>query len=551
MRTLAESRAAFRAVFASRGLRNLQLAWAASIVAHCAYGVAVAVYAYESGGAEAVALVYVLRMVPSALVSPFAGTLADRYRRERVMLLSDVSRACLVAGAAAAVFAHASPGFVYALTTVIALAATPFGPARAALAPSLARDPGELTAANVAASTIESVGFFVGPAIAGLLLSVTGTGVVLLVTTLGFLWSGFCLSRIETEAQPAAHPRISPRTILSESREGFRIAAGDPRLRVLLGLFTAQTLVAGGLSVLVVVTAIELLDLGRSGVGFLNSAFGVGALVGAVFSFALVGIRRLSTPFVAGVLLWGLPLVVVGIWPSTVAAVVLLGLIGVGNTLVDVSGFTLVQRAVPDYILARVFGVMEMLWLGSMGLGAVIAAPIVDGLGARAGLIAVGAFLPALLLLVGMRVAAIDAVAKVPTEELELLRRVPIFAPLPGAPLEHLAGRLIPLELEPGAEIIRQDEVGNLFYVIAEGEVEVSSDGVPVATLGQGDYFGEIALLRDVPRTATVTARTPVVLYALERPDFLAAVMSHAPSSSAADSVVGTRLAGLSAARAT
>ena len=542
---LSESTTAFRAVFANADLRRLELAWAGSIIGHWAYGVALAVFAYQAGGATTVGIVYLIRMIPSGLVSPFAATLADRYRREAVMLASDLVRVALTAAAAAAVFADAPPELVYVLAVVIALAATPFRPAQAAISPSLARTPNELTAANVVSSAVESLGYFIGPALAGLLLAVASTGVVFLVTAGSVLWSAFFISRIRADAEGRKARPVEGSTIVTEALAGFRATLEGPSLRVLVGLMTAQTLVSGALQVLVVVTALRVLDLHKSGVGFLNSAFGVGALIGAIAAFSLIGRRRLSPSFIVGILLWGAPMALVGIWPQTALALLLFGLVGAGNTLVDVAGFTLIQRAVPEHVLARVFGVLEMLYYASAGIGAIIAAPLVNGLGGRTGLIVVGAFLPALVAVVGARLMTIDAEAEAPgPEQLALLRSIPIFAPLPGAPLEHLAARLIPLSVEPGTTIVKQGDPGDRFYIIAEGQVDVDVEGQRSATLGPGDHFGEIALLRDVPRTATVTAATPVVLYALEREDFLSAVTSHAPSAQAAEAIIGARLRG-------
>jgi MFS family permease len=217
--------------------------------------------------------------------------------------------------------------------------------------------------------------------------------------------------------------------------------------------------------------------------------------------------------------------------------------VGAGNSLVDVAAFTLIQRAVPDDVLARVFGVIQFLWIATFGLGGILVVPLVEWLGADWALIVAGAFLPALAFLTGRRLLRLDAEAEAPGEELSLLRSIPIFAPLPGTPLEHLAARLVPLRLGPGEVVVRQGDSGDRFYVVVEGEVEVSVDGQVVSELGPGGYFGEIALLRDLPRTATATARTPVVLYALEREDFLAAVTGHAPSEQAAQEVVSARLA--------
>jgi MFS family permease len=194
---------------------------------------------------------------------------------------------------------------------------------------------------------------------------------------------------------------------------GFRTIAREPSLRLLLGLFTAQTFVAGALAVYVVVVAIDLLDLGDAGVGYLNSALGAGAIIGGVFALAH-GARRLSPAFMFGVVLWGAPLILLGIVPTTVAALLLLALIGLGNSFVDVATFTLVQRAVPDHVLARVFGVIQMLWFGAVGVGAIAAPPLIGWLGLEGALIATGAALVVLVLVCWPSVAKIDARAVAP-----------------------------------------------------------------------------------------------------------------------------------------
>jgi Cyclic nucleotide-binding domain/Major Facilitator Superfamily len=229
-----------------------------------------------------------------------------------------------------------------------------------------------------------------------------------------------------------------------------------------------------------------------------------------------------------------------------VLALVLLGVVGIANSIMDVAAFTLVQRAVADEVLARVFGVIQMLWWLALAFGALVAPALVGWLGIETALIATGAGLVVLVAVLWRPLRAIDRSAVAPeAAELRILSSVPIFAPLPGMSLEHLAGRLVPLRLDPGTVIVRQGDAGDRFYMVVEGEVEVSEDGRPISELQAGGYFGEIALLRDLPRTATVSARTPVVLYALDRDDFLAAVTGHAPSAQAAEEIVSARLAGL------
>ncbi|HLM92551.1 MAG TPA: MFS transporter [Gaiellaceae bacterium] len=537
---LRESLRALADVFRNPGLRRLELAWVGSVTGEWAYVVALAVYAYEAGGATAVGLVALLRFLPSAAVAPFAAVLADRYSRQRVMLIADAIRAVALAGAGAVALADGPAPAVYSLAALVAVVSTAFQPAQAALIPTLARNPQELTAANVASSTVESVGSFAGPALGGLLLAVTSPGVVFAATAGAFVWSALNVARIPSTPPPRED--AAEEALHREVLAGFQAIFRVPSLRLVVGLYSAQTLVAGALNVLVVVAALELLDLGRAGPGLLNSAVGIGGLIGAGVALGLVGLRGLGTAFAFGLLLWGIPLILFGAWPETAAALVFLGLLGVGNTLVDVSGLTLLQRTAPEEVLGRVFGVLESLVVGTLGLGAILAPLLISIFGVRWALVATGLLLPALALVSWARLRKIDERTVVPERELELLRSLPLFAPLPPATLEHLARSLVRVPAAAGSEIIRQGEVGDRFYLVDKGDMDVLIDGEVVSSLGPGDHFGEIALLRDLPRTATVTGRTDASLLALERDEFVSAVSGHPVSREAADAVVAARL---------
>jgi MFS family permease len=544
-RRLSDSASAFAAVGRNSNLRWLELAWAASIVGHYAFLIAVSVYAYGVGGEEAVGLIFLARLVPAAIIAPFAGMLGDRFRRERVLLLTNATRVVLVGAAAIGVFVDADPWVVYGFSIAATIATTPFRSAQAALTPNVARNPAELTAANAVASGVESIAAFLGPALAGILLGVTSAGVVFTVTAALLVLAMVFLALISIEHEETPRREIVASTIVSEAFAGFGAIGRNPPLRTMMVLLTAQTAIAGAVQVFIVVVSIQLLDLGEGGVGYLNAAMGIGAFLGAAGALTLTGARRLSPALLLGIVLCGLPLVVLGIDTEVGVALLVLGVFGAGVSLVDISGLTLVQRAVPDEVLARVFGVIQMLWLVSMGVGAAIVPALISWLGVEGALIATGLFVVALAALVGAKVARIDAEAAAPRpDELRILATVPIFAPLPGGSLEHLASRLVPLQVDPGTVIVREGDAGDRFYVLAEGEVDVAQEGVTISTLGAGDYFGEIALMRDVARTATVTATTPVVLYALDREDFLAAVTGHPLSAEAAETVVGARLAG-------
>jgi MFS family permease len=539
---LRESKEAFSAVFSNPALRLVELSWALTTTAYWVFIVALSLFAYEEGGVAAVGLVGLIRVLPSVVAAPFAAVLGDRYPRHRVLFLVNVARTALILGAAAVALLDVHVAVIYVLTALVGLMQSLFRPTQAALLPSLARTPEELTAANLVLTTIESVGIFMGPAIGGIMLALTGTDAVFAASAVAFLLSALLLAGVRPEREA---PRAPLKTgLLRESFAGFSTIARDSRLRLIVGLYGAQTLVAGALNVLIVVMALELLDMGEAGIGFLNSAVGVGGLLGGFAALALLSRNKLASDFAVGLVLWGVPIALIGIFPDPLLALVLLGIVGIGVTLVDVAGLTLLQRAVPDEVMTRVFGVVQSVFVGTLGLGAIIAPLLIELFDVRGALIASGSLLPVLAVVFWRRLQAVDGDTLAPAE-LALLRSLALFRPLPPATLDQLASALIAVSATDGEEIIRQGDSGDRFYVIAKGEVDVASDGQHVGTLGEGDYVGEIALLRDVPRTATVTAKGDVELYALERDEFLGAVTGHAESVEAADAVIANRLAGL------
>ena len=536
---LRSSARALRDVFHNRSLRHLQLAWAGSIIGSWAYTVALVVFAYGHGGATAVGLVGVIRWLPAAVASPFAAILGDRYSRVRVMLAADLVRAAALAVMAVVVLSDGPVALVYVLASGVAVTTTAFQPAQAALVPSLARTPEELTAANVSSSTLESLGFCVGPALGGVLLAVSTTWVVFFVTAGTFLWSALQLAPLLRLPEP---PLTTERPhLLQEATAGFRAVADDRRLQLVVGLFAAQTLVNGAFSVLITVSALQLLHMGPSGVGYLNAAVGVGGIVGGLLSLGLVGHRRMATTFGIAVAATGAPLILVGALPRTWTALVVFALIGLAIIICDVSGFTLLQRGTPPDVLARVFGVLHSAFYATVALGALVAPVLIHWIGVRWTLVVVGSLLPLLSALTHATLRRFD-VEPTDQRQLALLEAIPIFSPLSPPVLEQLAARLTPVHANAGDELIRVGDHGDRFYVVDKGEVEILVDGKPPRREGEGAYFGEIALLRDVPRTATVRAATDADLFALDRDDFLPAVTGHADSTQAADSVIGSRL---------
>jgi MFS family permease len=542
-RKSAQTRGAIASVFRSRDLRRLLLAWVGSVIGTWAYTVALAVYTYSEGGAVAVGILGVVRLVPSALAAPFVSVLADRFPRNRVMLLTDLIRAPLMLAAALTIAVDGPLAVIFAAAGLSSVVGTAFRPAQAALIPSLAKTPAELSAANVASSTVESVGSLMGPALGGLLLAVTSPEVVVGVNAVSFLWSALMVAGI-TAVPVTRPPREARPGFRSEASAGFRTIASEPALRLVAGLYAAQTVVAGAFTVLVVAASIEMLEMGESGFGFLNAAVGLGGVAGGALALALAMRERLARDFAVGVALYGAPLAVLVAWQEPTAALLLMCVIGIGNTLTDISALTLMQRAVPDEVLGRAFGALESMLLGSIGLGAIVSPLLVEAVGIEAALVAIGIFLPAAVLVSVPRLSRLDLRSRVSAERIALLESHPIFAPLPEPTLEHLAARLEPRLVAAGDVVFREGDYGDRFFLIEKGEVEVDL-GQTVAVLGPGDGFGEIALLNDVPRTATVTARTDATLLALEREEFLETVAGDRYSSAAADDVVADRLGAL------
>ncbi|HEX5940421.1 MAG TPA: MFS transporter [Dehalococcoidia bacterium] len=527
-------------IAASPDLRSLQTSWTLFYIGEWAHVVALAVFAYDAGGVTEVGIVGFVRMVPAAIAVPFASMLVDRYPRQLVLVVMHAVRAVSLGLAAVLIASDGSAVAVYVAAALAALVSPVFRPAQWALLPALARTPRELVAGNVSCSLLEGIATFAGPAAAGVLIAVSGTSVVFLVAAVCSILAALAAAGIRlgaTKQEPVAAPSVTEELLM-----GVRLIAAEPSQRLLMGLFGSQLLVRGFLNVLIVVASIELLDSGDSGVGFLNAALGVGGLIGAALAISLVDRDRLG-PFVGlGLVLWGLPIAGIGVVPELVAALLALVLVGIGNSVLDVAGLSLVQRATPGHVLGRVFGVIEAMAVLFVAAGAILTPLLVELLGVQGALVAVGVYLPFLALLSRRPLDRIDdAMPALHANEIALLRTIAIFAPLDGATLQQLASHLKPLSLLAGAEVIREGDPGDLFYVVSKGRLRVISAGQRTATLDAGDYFGEIALLRNVPRTATVTAESDVELFSLERDIFVSAVSGHPQSAESADAAMNAR----------
>ncbi len=534
--------AVLRTALASHDVRRLLVGWLLTTVGTWAFTILIALYAYQEGGATAVGVAVLVRMLPSGLAAPSVALLADRHSRRSVLVASSALRALVLALISAAVAAEAPFAFVLALSAVFTVAGTAHKPAQAALLPQLARMPAEVAAANAASSGIDNAGFLAGSLMAGVVAGALGLAGGMAVCVLPYLAAAGILALLPRDERPAAIPGAEQPSGISELLEGFRTVSGDREMSLLTGMFAANMFVQGVVDVLLVLAAIELLGMGESGVGWLNSAWGVGGLAGSLVALSLLGRGRLAEGLSVGSVLAGLPLVVLGVVHVPAAALALLVVLGVGYALTEVAMLTFTQRLAADDVLARVFGVQETLFVVATALGSLLAAGLVGLMGIEASLIVTGAALPVLAVALWRRLEALEAGVVVPARAYALLRALPMFAPLPIATIENLAAHSETESHEAGAEIIRQGDHGEGFWVIDEGTVDVSVDGRKIAQRSAGECLGEIALLRDTPRTATVVAATPLRLIALTRSHFIGGVSAHPRSVHEAETLVDERL---------
>ncbi len=522
-------------------LRRAQVSFFGAWTAEWAFTVGLGIVAYRDGGATAVGLVGLLRMAPSALLAPLLSPLADRGRRDRLLILVSVLRG-VVTGAVAVIVAVGGPvQIVYALAVVSTVFATLYRPAHSALLPSLCHTGYELASANVVRGLLDSAATLVGPLLAAVLLQVAGVTVVFAVAAGASLWAAASLLPLKYDAPP--RPSAASETnLVASAVEGIRVVSRNANLALIMGLAVAQALTRGALTVLTVVVSIDLLGTGEPGVGVLTAAIGAGAVLGSLAASLLVGTRRLGAWFAIGIALWGMPVTLIGVFPHEIAALGLLACVGVGNALVDLAAFTLLARLAADQVLARVFGVLESLVALSIGVGAITASLVVDWAGVRPALVAVGLLCPVLAAASWRRLRRMDQSIDVRDHDIDTLHSVAMFNVLPLPAIEQLARGLESVDVPTGHVVFQQGDAGDHYFVIESGEAEVIGDGQVVATLGPGTGFGEIALLRRTRRTATVRAASELRLKALRSDRFLSVVLGYTPSAREAGMAVDSML---------
>jgi len=543
---LAAGSQAIRQVAGNAGIRRIEIAWSIGIAADWAYLVALLIAAYAAGGAFGVALLGLLRMIPPALVAPFADVPARRFRGDRALLAVNLVRA-IAATATALVLVSGGPTVLaYLLAGVGASAGALVRPIQSALMPALARSPSELIGANVTTSIGEGLGGFVGPLVGGAIAVAAGPAAGCAVAAAAFVVAGLVVIGIKFADEVAARGgslRASETGVggLAVTR-AVRALRADPEIGLLFTDLGAQVFVRGMLTTLIVVASNELLGLGDSGVGPLTAAIGFGGFVGALGALGLTRIARLATTALVALAFWGLPIAVTGAWPLVPVAIASMVVVGVSNAVLDVCAFTILQQGIPTKDRMAVFGLLEGMVGFGVAIGGVAGSLAVEAFGPQGALGIAGAILPIVAVATSPWVSRIDERKLVSEREAAVLRAIPLFAPLPLTAIDRLAGAIRPVAFGPGEVLMRQGDRGETYVAITGGSVDIETDGRHVATVGPGDGIGEIALLRDVPRTATAVATTEVTGYELACVDFLSAMAGPA-SASAARATIEARLA--------
>jgi MFS family permease len=549
----ARRRGSLRGAVANPVLRRLWVALTVSWFGDALYGVALAVFVYDATGSAAwVAAAAVARWLPYLLVGPYAGVLVDRFPKVRILVVSELAAAVLMAGLTVVAVVDGPVLLAILLAAATQAAGTPRGPAILAMLPEVADEDG-LPSANALISVSDNVAMAAGPAAAVAMLVSIGAEGAFAINTVTFLASAALLSRLRPKEATRGGQAAESISTLRRLREGLATAFGSAAPRACLGFLVLAYTLFGVDSVLFVVLATERLDVGSAGLGYLFAALGLGGLLVLPLISRLSSSARLMRSLTAAAVAYCLPIAILALTDQVGFAVVLIVAHGAAFVVIDVVTVTALQRLVPAAALGRVFAINASILVAGVMLGAAVAAPVIALLGVGGALLFFGLLPPALTLLAYPRLRGLDERMSRRRDELApsvaTLERVQILAAASRPALERLASGATLGEAAAGSVVVREGAVADTFYVVADGRLAVTSTGgsggMPVALgeLGPGDCFGEIGLVNGRPRTATVTARTDCTLYTIPGEDFLAAVNDSPAARPAVLELVATRLA--------
>ena len=511
-----------RRVMGAPDLRRLALGYVVFIVAELATYIAILVYAFEQGGTGAVGLVAALQLAPAALLAPLAATAGDRHGPALLLRRRYVALALACAAGAALLLADGPVVLAYGAAALVSVLVSATRPLHHSLLPEVVDGPEDLTAANAVLSSAEGMGSLVAPLVTGLVLALASPGAVFAVTAALLVPAALGLATLRHHHRPTV--TTASGSAREEMRDGMRILRQGAGARAALISTVALYVAVGATDVLAVPLALDELDAGEAAVGWLSAGLGAGLVLGGVAAGFLAGRSHLSRWVTQGLVVWGAVLATVGFAPTLAVGIVALVLASTGAAVADVATRTLLARLVAGPLLTRALGLAESLLIGATLIGAVVAAPLGSLVGVPEAFAVVGLGTVVAALGAGWALNRAERGTAPPERQLSLLRLVPITRALDPPTLEDLALRLDRVVVDAGECLITEGDVGDRFYIIERGVFGVRQGTRSRAELGPGDFFGEVALLLDVPRNATVEARTAGEVWTLERPDFLEAL---------------------------
>ena len=529
MAAATETKGTLRGALKHRDLRLLLVGLAISKTGDWLYVIALQVFVFESTRSAAwVAAATILRLTPAGLFAPLGGSLADRFDRRRVMISCDLARVVLMLLLAVVAWRGASPALALVIAFASSTAGSPYLPAAEATTPSIVPE-SELAAANSALGVIDNLGIFLGPALGGVLLLLGPPALAFGINAVSFFGSAAAVTLMRARSRPAVHRDTG---FLSHLAEGLRPLTSSPGAAAICGLVGGAAFLYGLQTVLLVLLSDRQLGAGGQGYGYLLAALGVGGAAAAAVAGRLAGGDRPGMVLTLGVVGQGLPLAALALVHSLGLAIVLLAVQGATGVIVDVTAYTALQRAMPERLLARVFGFLQVMVIASILAGALVASWLAQTAGLDLGLVIPGLAVAALAVLLVPLTRTITILGLRRFEEnrglYQSFSALPIFLGVSRPALELLVRESEPVDVRAGEVVIREGEPADALYVVESGELDVVTGSrareAHLNRIGAGDYFGEIGILKGVPRTATVRADTATRLYRIGADHFLEAV---------------------------
>jgi len=540
-------RGSYRNALRARDLRLLFSALSISAIGGWAYNVALYVYVFnETHSSSWLAGASLGRFVPALLFSTYAGVIAERFERRRVLFVVDALSAAYMGAMAAVAAAHGPPLLVIVIASFASVTGSPYLPATTALIPQIVEED-DLAAANGINGAIDNLSILIGPAIGGALLVWFSPSGVMAVNGATFVVSAVMVASLRVRSHPTDVTREGG--VLKQMLVGVKAIGTSSTAAILVGFSVLASFVYGTDTVLFTVISDEKLGTGANGFGYLLAAMGAGGIIGATLINRLASSTHLGFIISVGMIVYTAPTATLTVVHSPTLAFIIEVARGAGTIVVDALAITALQRALPQELIARVFGVFFALVLGAISLGALVMPFILHAAGLDATLLLAGFVIPGFVLLGYPKLHVLDRAAGERLAELApritVLEGLGIFAAASRPVLERLASNATEVVLtEPGSAVVSEGERADALYVVVEGRLEVLSRGESTFTqrirvLEAPAYFGEIGVIEHIPRTATVRTLGPCRLLRIDGDEFLAALTESAPSPSLVNGVSG------------